>query len=341
MSTVKRLPSATTAMCTLSPQYKNEALAELREAVQFTEKFWCDESTVVIDTVVPFDAMSAKLRSISPVFVRHIMPVHATFEYAYDLDDIKDFLRGQAGAIHTDYVIQPRWIGEHILPFSTSELTQTIEAALGKEASNGYSKDDIAVSAVIHDTTMYIGMSFVHNNLNPWAGGMRHYKLTDDMISRAEFKLLEALELFNVRLPKNGTAIDLGAAPGGWTYILRQKGLHVIAIDPGELDKRLQSDEGITHMQRKAQEAFPFAEQADCIVNDMRMNGDDSAYIMSNAATSLHTGAIGIMTIKLPEENPLPVLKKTVKILSRHYKIISVRQLFHNRHEATIFLSRS
>lgn len=52
----------------------------------------------------------------------------------------------------------------------------------------------------------------------------------------AEFKLLEALEVFGIVLPSHGVALDLAAAPGGWTRVLRRAGEYVTAIDPGELD---------------------------------------------------------------------------------------------------------
>ncbi len=58
-------------------------------------------------------------------------------------------------------------------------------------------------------------------------------------ISRAEFKLLEALEVFGVSLPSRGRALDLGAAPGGWTRLLLEASLSVVAVDPANLDPRL------------------------------------------------------------------------------------------------------
>ena len=44
------------------------------------------------------------------------------------------------------------------------------------------------------------------------------------------------------------TAIDLGAAPGGWTWQLVQRGLKVIAVDNGPLKGAAASHPSIKHL---------------------------------------------------------------------------------------------
>ena len=57
--------------------------------------------------------------------------------------------------------------------------------------------------------------------------------------SRAYLKLYEALVLVR-RWPSPGeTCLDLGACPGGWTWLLAQSGAMVVAVDKAPLDDRV------------------------------------------------------------------------------------------------------
>jgi hypothetical protein len=51
--------------------------------------------------------------------------------------------------------------------------------------------------------------------------------IKEDKVSRAYFKLFEALERFKIVVPAGGKAIDVGASPGGWTQCLVERGLKV------------------------------------------------------------------------------------------------------------------
>ena len=55
-------------------------------------------------------------------------------------------------------------------------------------------------------------------------------------INRAEFKMKEAVGFFGIDLKKIKTALDIGAAPGGWTHYLSQQGIRVVAVDNALLD---------------------------------------------------------------------------------------------------------
>ena len=79
------------------------------------------------------------------------------------------------------------------------------------------------LSVVLAPGQGYLGLSHAADNVSDWAGGARRFKREKGQVSRAEFKLLEAMELFGLSLRAGGTALDLGAAPGGWTRIMRKQ----------------------------------------------------------------------------------------------------------------------
>ena len=47
-------------------------------------------------------------------------------------------------------------------------------------------------------------------------------------------------------------AVDLGAAPGGWTWQLAQRGLRVTAVDNGPLKGAVRDDPLVTHVREDA-----------------------------------------------------------------------------------------
>lgn len=70
--------------------------------------------------------------------------------------------------------------------------------------------------------------------------------------SRAYLKLYEAFYRLGA-WPKQGQiCMDLGACPGGWTWVLRQLGADVTAIDRTSLDERLMNDQHVTFFKKNA-----------------------------------------------------------------------------------------
>ena len=61
-------------------------------------------------------------------------------------------------------------------------------------------------------------------------------KKAESSVNRAEFKIKEAVEFFNIDLSSVKRALDIGAAPGGWTHYLSEHGIKVVAVDNGLLN---------------------------------------------------------------------------------------------------------
>jgi 23S rRNA (cytidine2498-2'-O)-methyltransferase len=305
-----------------------------------------------IEPGTDFDAFAGAVERSAPVFVRHVQPVHAEIPLRADESDL-GLLREAASGLaprldpSRTFSVQSRILGEGKLPYRKVTLNESLSTLL--EAQTGAVMDSRepsqAVSVLCTSARGYLGVSRTEQNRSAWPGGKHRFRHEEDQVSRSEFKLLEALSVFRLALPEGGTALDMGAAPGGWTRVLRSRGLKVTAVDPADLDPRLGGDRGIRHVRQRIQEYLPRATQFDVIVNDMKMDARASVELMLRAARSLRPNGIAVMTLKLPRseaETPrtLERVRADLERLSRGYRILGARQLYHNRHEVTVALGR-
>ena len=120
---------------------------------------------------------------------------------------------------------------------------------------------------------------------------MRRFAREEGQVSRSEFKLLEALEVFGIDLPptRRGARSGRVARAAGHACCARLTSMSLRSI-PAISTTRLGSDPGVRH-KRMTAEAYLAAEpdSFDLIVNDMRMDGRDSARLMVAFAPLLYT----------------------------------------------------
>ena len=101
--------------------------------------------------------------------------------------------------------------------------------------------------------TVMIGVAPVDNS-DPHAMGISRLKMPGAAPSRSTLKLDEAIQWFlsteqQSQLFRPGlTAVDLGAAPGGWSWQLVQRGCHVTAIDNGPMQTELMKTGMVEHL---------------------------------------------------------------------------------------------
>ena len=70
--------------------------------------------------------------------------------------------------------------------------------------------------------------------------------------SRAYLKLWEAFTLLGLRPRPGELCLDLGASPGGWTWVLQSLGARVLSIDKAALDPRVASLPGVEYRRESA-----------------------------------------------------------------------------------------
>ena len=282
-----------------------------------------------------------------PVFIRHICPVQTSAQLNGQRDDLEQLAEVATpllNQVETDlsFSVQTRLLDSD-LPYGRFNVNQRLAALLETSgATLDVKQPGQVLSVVCTRTRAYLGLSRPEQNMSDWAGGERRFKREAGQITRSEFKLLEALDVFQLELPAGGLALDLGAAPGGWTRILRRHAMQVVAIDPADLHPDIAADPAVTHVRALAHDYLsgPGAGRLfDVILNDMRIDARDSARLMVATADRLQANGLALVTLKLPTLRMDQVAAHALNLLRDRFQILNARQLFHNRREITVALT--
>jgi 23S rRNA (cytidine2498-2'-O)-methyltransferase len=169
---------------------------------------------------------------------------------------------------------------------------------------------------------------------SPWPhGAMEFEEDKTSPPSRAYLKLWDLFTRYPV-YPKPGeVCLDLGASPGGWTWVLTKLGAKVIAIDRAELSPSLMKDPNIHFKQGDAfkvsPEMFP---ETRWIFSDL-ICYPDKLYEFISIWLADSTPRNFVCTVKLQGDQHYDWLERFKNIPNS--KLI---HLYHNKHEITWIL---
>lgn len=178
-----------------------------------------------------------------------------------------------------------------------------------------------------------------------WSGGIPRLKFPHEAPSRSTLKLDEGLLVLleddeRERWLKPGmTAVDLGAAPGGWTWQLVRRSMKVTAIDNGPMDSRLM-DSGLVEHHRVDGFRYQPPKPVDWMVCDMV---EQPRRVASRMAEWLAEGwcRMAMFNLKLPMKKRLDEVNLCREIfverLAGRNLDWRARQLYHDREEVTVF----
>ena len=331
---------------TTSPSAEDFARDEVYERLGYGISInWLADGVGMAQSDKSWLEISTEFHKDPPLFIRHICPVEVVLEQPISLDDLaaqgSDFARRLN---HSEpFSVQSRFLGGVDLPYKRYDINQRLAEVLQSgEGILDVRNPTWALSILLHPQGAFLGLSRTKDNLSDWGGGERRFKREPVQVSRAEFKLLEALEVFEVVIPPRATVLDLGAAPGGWTRILLERGCAVTAVDPAPLDPRVADHPQLTYERRSIHPHsipdFQTLTGFRLITNDMRMDASDVVQILLSLKPLLHPSGLVITSLKLPPRSMRETAERALKRLGQGYEIIGARQLFHNRSEITAVL---
>jgi len=151
--------------------------------------------------------------------------------------------------------------------------------------------------------------------------------------NRAYLKLWEALTLLE-KLPQAGDlALDLGASPGGWTYVMQSLGTNITAVDKALLDPNIAKLPNVQFLQQSAFALDPATldKTYDWVLSDIACY-PDRAYALIMKWIASGKAKQMIFTIKLQGKTELAALKQFQAIPNS-----CTINMFYNKHEATFF----
>ena len=183
-----------------------------------------------------------------------------------------------------------------------------------------------------------------------WPGGILHLRSPREAPSRSTLKLEEAWHTFiprdawDTRLAQGMQAVDLGAAPGGWTWQLVRRGMYVHAVDNGPMDAALMATTQVEHHREDAFSWVP-PKSVTWLVCDIV---DKPSRVAARMADWLEAGWCreAIFNLKLPMKQRWQTVYDCLDHIeerlldARITHRMRARQLYHDREEITVHVER-
>lgn len=196
---------------------------------------------------------------------------------------------------------------------------------------------------------VFLGLADADNSAM-WPMGIPRLKFPREAPSRSTLKLEEAWHHFiprdqwDERLSDDMTGVDLGAAPGGWTYQLVRRGMLVTAIDNGPMAESLMDTGLVKHLMT---DGFTYKPKptVDWMVCDIVEKPARNAALLE---TWLGEGLCreAVVNLKLPMKQRYAEVRRLLDRIAEGFKArgikvaIGCKQLYHDREEVTCHLRR-
>lgn len=153
--------------------------------------------------------------------------------------------------------------------------------------------------------------------------------------SRAFAKLVEALERFGRDIAKGETCVDLGASPGGWTYVAIERGAQVTAIDRSPLAAPLMATRRVTFVRGDAFRWLPSA-PVDWLLSDVVAFPPRVIELLDQWLKGGWCRRF-VVTIKFRGDEDYPLLEDLKRLLAVHTAWFRVQRMATNKNEATAY----
>lgn len=157
---------------------------------------------------------------------------------------------------------------------------------------------------------------------------------------RSYYKIEEAWLQSGFTPRKNDLCVDLGAAPGGWTWSALKRGARVIAVDFAELKKHVENHANCEH---SIDNGYAFMPQrqvdwmfCDMIVKPMATLGLLERWLEQKACRKF------VVNIKFRGKDPSTILAAVEELKAKwQIPVLVVRHLYYDRNEITLIGSLS
>ncbi len=215
-----------------------------------------------------------------------------------------------------------------------------------KEVFNASQGGAVLHALFLSGQEVILGFSFAHNS-SPHVMGIPRLKFPSQAPSRSTLKLDEAFLYFiprdewDDRLTSGLNAVDLGSAPGGWTYQLVRRGMMVTAIDNGPMAESLMETGQVKHKMMDGFKYVPMKKNVYWLVCDMIEKPQRVAKLMSEWLLNGDCKE-AIFNLKLPMKGRYQQVNEdlqSIKDAFSEHKVkyeLYAKHLYYDREEVTV-----
>ncbi|HEY4220287.1 MAG TPA: SAM-dependent methyltransferase [Myxococcota bacterium] len=237
---------------------------------------------------------------------------------------------------------------EHPLAAAQANLASVLEAKIvGRRAKHGIAPSGLVLECVLVDAwAAWVSVRATSSAPallswpSPFSGGRALGEDARDAPSSAHRKLDEALAWLGAGPGPGDVVLDLGAAPGGWSWVCLQRGASVIAVDRADLSPDLLKHPLLTHVRADAFKYVP--ERAPTwLLCDVIAEPERSLDVAKRALEKKNLRGL-VVTLKLKNPVSLAVLDAARALCKRTPGFFGrCKNLVANKLEVTLLLERA
>jgi 23S rRNA (cytidine2498-2'-O)-methyltransferase len=233
-----------------------------------------------------------------------------------------------------------RAAGEAILR-QRPDATARSQLALNEHAAAG---DLVLDCVLVEPSEWWLGWHRADSPETRWPGGVPSIAGPRETISRAYFKLREALLWSELPVRAGDRCVEIGSAPGGSCQALLERGCSVVGIDPAEMDAKVLMEPRFTHVRARAKDVDrAIFRGCRWLMADINLPPTYTLDTVEGVVTAPEVRIDGlVLTLKLNDPAAaaqLPAFNKRIR--SWGYPGVKARQLAFNRREVCVVARRS
>ena len=338
------------------PDFEQDCAQEaLRQARQQSPVIVSEQPAILADSGYVIVALNQQaLNYHELIFTRQLIRLQRSIALLSERDRLSPILAAIAeipSTFGTLWLEVPDTNAGKLLSNFTRRFQPLLESALSEQVSMQADARQTRLHIFFPDkNSVLIGTSDPHNSADAIMGIVRQ-SMPAEAPSRSTMKLAEAIEVFmdrseQTRLLRSGmTAVDLGAAPGGWTWQLVKRGIRVTAVDNGPMKGVLAQHPLVQHLKQDGFKYVP-RKAVDWLVCDMVEQPSRVATLVGAwfaAGWCKHA----IFNLKLPMKQRVAALDSALGGIRKrldeegiNYRMLA-KQLYHDRDEVTVFLTKT
>ncbi|HOY68165.1 MAG TPA: SAM-dependent methyltransferase [Candidatus Ozemobacteraceae bacterium] len=169
----------------------------------------------------------------------------------------------------------------------------------------------------------------------PWPGPDSLLERDPMAPCRSYYKLEEAWLEAGTEPGPGQTFVDIGAAPGGWTWSALKRGAKVVAVDAADLESRIAAHPNCDHRRDNGYEFLPDRPVdwllCDMIVRPLATLGLVERWLEAGQCRGF------VVNLKFRGKEPASILAAVRSLADRfHLDGLRIRHLFHDRNEITL-----